>query len=271
MRVTWPPMWSSWFHYPPRYAIFSILLWLLPLGSKYSPQDAVLKHPLSVKFEVLKAVKVWIVVFWIVMPCGLAYGYQRFGETHSLRLQDSVNMETTFIRNIDYHLQDHMASRPRRPQGTFNLPLTRKTSFRLKKFLPLKNTHKKFKPQMRSFIEFCSISRHAKALPGVRFWITSSLRHSFSLINKTGLATVRLLHFYSQTGTKQLRNETGSTKAVQWILWYRPQISVMYTYISLRYHTRVAKRKVARAKTPFLFSVAYNSLQQRNWIHYVQN
>jgi hypothetical protein len=31
--------------------------------------------------------KLFIVVFWVVTPCGLISGYQRFGETYHLHLQ----------------------------------------------------------------------------------------------------------------------------------------------------------------------------------------
>jgi hypothetical protein len=43
------------------------------------------------------AVKMLMVVFWIVMPCGLVGGYQRSGGTYHLQL----------------HSEDHTVSQPR--------------------------------------------------------------------------------------------------------------------------------------------------------------
>jgi hypothetical protein len=39
------------------------------------------------KFEVLTAVKMSMLFFWIVTSCGLAGRYQRFGGTYFLHLQ----------------------------------------------------------------------------------------------------------------------------------------------------------------------------------------
>jgi hypothetical protein len=36
---------------------------------------------ISVKFEVLKAVRLSMLVFWVVTPCGLVGRYKRLGET----------------------------------------------------------------------------------------------------------------------------------------------------------------------------------------------
>jgi hypothetical protein len=41
---------------------------------------------LDVTFEVLTAVKMWIVVSWVVASCGLVDGYQPLGETSCLHL-----------------------------------------------------------------------------------------------------------------------------------------------------------------------------------------
>jgi hypothetical protein len=48
-----------------------------------------------------------IVVFLVVMLCGLVGGYQR-----SFRLEDKDDM---FLQNIGNHLQDHMMLQSRRP------------------------------------------------------------------------------------------------------------------------------------------------------------
>jgi hypothetical protein len=39
------------------------------------------------KFEVLKA-KMLMLVFWILIPCGLVGRYRRFGEAYRLHIQD---------------------------------------------------------------------------------------------------------------------------------------------------------------------------------------
>jgi hypothetical protein len=39
------------------------------------------------RFEVLTAVKMLIVVFWVVTPCSLVGGYQRLGGTYSFHFQ----------------------------------------------------------------------------------------------------------------------------------------------------------------------------------------
>jgi hypothetical protein len=64
-------------------------------------------------FEVLTAVKISIVVFWVVTPCSLVGGYQLLGGTYRLHIQYEV-----LIREGGNHLQDHTASQPRRPQST---------------------------------------------------------------------------------------------------------------------------------------------------------
>jgi hypothetical protein len=58
------------------------------------------------RFEVLKAVKISILVFWVVTPYGLAGRYQRFGRTSST--DDGGNM---FLRNVGICLQVHMAQK----------------------------------------------------------------------------------------------------------------------------------------------------------------
>jgi hypothetical protein len=39
------------------------------------------EHKIIFNLEVLTGVKMTMVVFWIVMPCGLVGGYQHFGGT----------------------------------------------------------------------------------------------------------------------------------------------------------------------------------------------
>jgi hypothetical protein len=42
------------------------------------------------RFEVFKAVKMWMAVFWFVTPCNLVGGYQRFGRTYCHHLHGVV-------------------------------------------------------------------------------------------------------------------------------------------------------------------------------------
>jgi hypothetical protein len=44
-------------------------------------------HKSYVGFEVLRVVKMMILLFWVVMPCALIGRYEHFGETQSLHLQ----------------------------------------------------------------------------------------------------------------------------------------------------------------------------------------
>jgi hypothetical protein len=59
------------------------------------------------KFEALTAVKMSIVVFWVVKPCWLVRGDQRFG----FRPKEEGNM---FHRNVRIHLQADAESKPGR-------------------------------------------------------------------------------------------------------------------------------------------------------------
>jgi hypothetical protein len=43
-------------------------------------------------FEVLTAVKMWIMVLWVMTPCSLVDGYQRFGESCRFHLQVEKNV-----------------------------------------------------------------------------------------------------------------------------------------------------------------------------------
>jgi len=43
-----------------------------------------------VKFEVFRAVKIQVEVFWVVMSCGVAEGYQHFRWLCHLLLQDEA-------------------------------------------------------------------------------------------------------------------------------------------------------------------------------------
>jgi hypothetical protein len=45
------------------------------------------------RFEVLRAVKISMLVFWVVMPCGLVGRYQRFGGKYCFILQVTPAMK----------------------------------------------------------------------------------------------------------------------------------------------------------------------------------
>jgi hypothetical protein len=46
------------------------------------------------RFEVLTAVIIQVEAFWIVTPCSVVVGYQRFGELCCLHLQTSLHVVT---------------------------------------------------------------------------------------------------------------------------------------------------------------------------------
>jgi hypothetical protein len=48
----------------------------------------------------LAAMKMLIVIFWVVTPCGLVGGYQLFGGTYP---EDG---DDTFLRNVGNHIQE---------------------------------------------------------------------------------------------------------------------------------------------------------------------
>jgi hypothetical protein len=43
----------------------------------------------SLRYQVLVAVKLWIIVLWVLLPCVIISGYQLFGSTYRFHLQDS--------------------------------------------------------------------------------------------------------------------------------------------------------------------------------------
>jgi hypothetical protein len=73
------------------------------------------------RFEVLTAVKTSMLVFWVVLLCGLVGRDQRSGKTYCLHLQHcrvEVSLEdggSMFLRNVCIYLQIHTALQPRIP------------------------------------------------------------------------------------------------------------------------------------------------------------
>jgi hypothetical protein len=65
--------------------------------------------------QVLAAVKVQIMVFWVVAPCSLVGGFKRFGGTYCLHLQSRSKVQA--IRSYETllnHLYDYMVSKPKK-------------------------------------------------------------------------------------------------------------------------------------------------------------
>jgi hypothetical protein len=60
-----------------------------------------------VRFEVLTAVKMAMLVIWVVTPCGLVGRQRQFGETYCLHLQDSreVTMKMEFMETADQDMK----------------------------------------------------------------------------------------------------------------------------------------------------------------------
>jgi hypothetical protein len=89
-------------------ALYSIFI-SDPVKLKTTIQVSVAPHTV-LGFDVLTAVKVSTVVFWVATGYGLAVRYKLFEETYCLHLQD---------RNVGTHLNVHKASQPRRPPTAY--------------------------------------------------------------------------------------------------------------------------------------------------------
>jgi hypothetical protein len=69
------------------------------------------------KFEIFTAVKMWIVVFWVVTLYSIVGDYQHFRGTYNLHFQGRSegnyfpeDRSDMFLQNAGNHLQDYMAS-----------------------------------------------------------------------------------------------------------------------------------------------------------------
>jgi len=58
-----------------------------------------MQHTKFERFDVFKAVRIYVHVFWVVMQCIVVVGYQRFGGPCCLHLQD----EHTPLKSRTYH------------------------------------------------------------------------------------------------------------------------------------------------------------------------
>jgi len=67
------------------------------------------------RFDVFTAMKIKIVVFHIVAPCSDVVGYQRFGGSRCLHLQDEVESRVTH-RNDNIPPHQYTAPQPGKPR-----------------------------------------------------------------------------------------------------------------------------------------------------------
>jgi hypothetical protein len=83
-----------------------------------------MKQVLFARVEVLMAVKMSMLLFWVVTPCGIVGRYQRFGWTCCLHLQPSSVIfrtedgDSVFLRNFGIYLRVHTASQPKSKTST---------------------------------------------------------------------------------------------------------------------------------------------------------
>jgi hypothetical protein len=70
-------------------------------------------HPF-LKFEIFTAVKMLMVIFWVVRPFGLVDGKQCFEALYCLHLQGEDRGDT-FLQNVSRYLQDHTEAPPSPP------------------------------------------------------------------------------------------------------------------------------------------------------------
>jgi hypothetical protein len=69
-----------------------------------------------IRFEVFTTIEIQVQFFWVVTPCSVVVGYQRFGGPCCLHLQGEVTMEaaeysetlTSYITTQRYNSQDHV-------------------------------------------------------------------------------------------------------------------------------------------------------------------
>jgi hypothetical protein len=55
-------------------------------------------------------------VFWVVTPCNIVGGYQRFGGTYLRTDSNPEDRGERVLRNAGNNVPDHTTSQPRRPQ-----------------------------------------------------------------------------------------------------------------------------------------------------------
>jgi hypothetical protein len=68
--------------------------------------------------ELLLVMKLSLLVFWVVMPCGLAGRYKRFGGIYCLHLQSMMEAVCSSERNVGIYLQVHTTLQTRKPTLT---------------------------------------------------------------------------------------------------------------------------------------------------------
>jgi hypothetical protein len=77
-----------------------MFVWLPHFQKIFNPLSLIL----SLKFDVLMPVKIYIVVFWVMTPCSLKDGDQYVKEACCLHIQESGS--SALLRNISKHLPD---------------------------------------------------------------------------------------------------------------------------------------------------------------------
>jgi hypothetical protein len=79
-------------------------------------------------FEVFRSLKIFLLTFWVVMPCGLAAWHQHFGEIYCLHLQGFIP------ESGKAYLQFHMVLQHRRSKSVRSYE-TRRSSDKWKKLI----------------------------------------------------------------------------------------------------------------------------------------
>jgi hypothetical protein len=75
-----------------------------------------------VRFQVLTAASMKIIVFWDVAPCSLIEVYQRFRGTYCIHHHSPDDGGSKHLRNVGKFLPDYTAQHPRRqPSSSFIL------------------------------------------------------------------------------------------------------------------------------------------------------
>jgi hypothetical protein len=54
-----------------------------------------------VRFEIFRVVKIWMMVFWVMMLCSLAGGYQYFGGMYHLHAQGRMYPEVEAVSSSE--------------------------------------------------------------------------------------------------------------------------------------------------------------------------
>jgi hypothetical protein len=76
----------------------------------------------ATRFEVFKATKIQVAVFWVVTLCTDVAGFKRFGGPPCLHLQGEVKIESAMVlRNAGILTYHNTVSEPRRPRPEYKI------------------------------------------------------------------------------------------------------------------------------------------------------